>query len=245
MTPTTDDLKRQMEEIQWYHSIDLGPELGRTNGHCKDDHVRLDYMALPVSFEEKTCLDVGSWDGFFAFEMERRGAALVVASDIWGDYEVKGHQMQNTGAGFDFAHQVLKSNVQKCYSSVYEVDQSIWAANPEIMFDVIVYAGVLYHVQEPVQSLRVLHRLLAPGGLLILETHLDMMEFPRPAIALYTGSECNNDETNFCGPNPPAVEIMLEWAGFQQIDFKGGINLNKFPDPTVVNQARGAWHAIK
>lgn len=30
----------------------------------------------------KRCLDVGTWDGFLAFELERRGAAEVVATDI-------------------------------------------------------------------------------------------------------------------------------------------------------------------
>ena len=30
----------------------------------------------------KRCLDIGSYDGFYAFELERRGAAEVVAVDV-------------------------------------------------------------------------------------------------------------------------------------------------------------------
>ena len=36
----------------------------------------------PASLAGKRCLDVGTFDGFWAFEMERRGAAEVVAVDV-------------------------------------------------------------------------------------------------------------------------------------------------------------------
>ena len=36
----------------------------------------------PQSLRGKRCLDVGTYDGFWAFEMERRGAAEVVAVDV-------------------------------------------------------------------------------------------------------------------------------------------------------------------
>lgn len=240
-----ENLQAEMNAIQWFHSIDLGPELGCTPGACKDDHIRLKYMNMPASLEGMTCLDVGTWDGYFAFEMEKRGAEKVVATDIWGDYEVLGLDLHNTGRGFQFARARLNSKVEALYASVYEIDDIIWGLDAEIAFDVIVYAGVLYHLKDPLESLKRINRLLAPGGLLILETHLDLMKFPRPAIALYTGDECNRDETNYCGPNPAAVEILLKWSGFNNIAFQGGMNLDTFPDPTVVNQARGAWHARK
>ena len=39
-------------------------------------------FGLPASLAGKTALDVGTADGFWAFEMERRGAARVVAIDL-------------------------------------------------------------------------------------------------------------------------------------------------------------------
>jgi tRNA (mo5U34)-methyltransferase len=240
----TEELRKEMDSIQWFHSIDLG-ELGVTPGFCKDDHVRLRYMNMPADLTEHTCLDVGTWDGFFAFEMEKRGAEKVIAADIWGDYEVLGHDLHNSGKGFEFARKVLNSKVLALYADACEVDEVVWREDPQIAFDLIVHAGVLYHLREPLESLKRVYRLLAPGGLLILETHLDLMALRRPAIAVYSGNECNRDETNYCGPNPAAVEILLKWAGFNNIAFQGGINLETFPDPNVVNQARGAWHAYK
>jgi tRNA (mo5U34)-methyltransferase len=39
-------------------------------------------IPLPFSLAGQRCLDVGTFDGFWAFEMERRGAAEVIAIDI-------------------------------------------------------------------------------------------------------------------------------------------------------------------
>ena len=39
-------------------------------------------VPLPASLAGKRCLDVGTWDGFWAFEMERRGAESVLAIDL-------------------------------------------------------------------------------------------------------------------------------------------------------------------
>ncbi len=62
---------------QWYHTIDLGN--GLTTRGIFDHRSVVHCYGLPESLEGKTCLDVGTGDGFFAFEMERRGAARVVA----------------------------------------------------------------------------------------------------------------------------------------------------------------------
>ena len=43
-------------------------------------------LKLPKRLDGRTVLDVGAWDGFYSFEMERRGAAKVLATDhfCWG-----------------------------------------------------------------------------------------------------------------------------------------------------------------
>ena len=83
----------------------------------------------------KRCLDIGTWDGFYAYEMERRGAAEVVAIDLPDltnlDYppEVRvdatfdpGHaDVQQRSAGFRLLHDVLGSKVQWRGCSIYDV----------------------------------------------------------------------------------------------------------------------------
>jgi hypothetical protein len=57
--------------------------------------------------------------------------------------------------------------------------------------------------------------------LLVLETHVDMLGTRRPAAAFYPNRELYGDETNWWGPNIPALIGMVRAAGFR--------------DPTVVH----------
>ena len=55
------------------------------------------------------------------------------------------------------------------------------------------------------------------GKQLILETHLDMLDFDRPAMAFYPGDELNGDPSSWWGPNVAAVESMLQTVGFSRV----------------------------
>ena len=58
----------------WYHTVDLGN--GMITPGSFDYRATVDHFGLPASMEGMTALDVGSATGFFAFEMERRGASV-------------------------------------------------------------------------------------------------------------------------------------------------------------------------
>src|SRR5919201_1823078 len=64
------DLAREVESTWWYHTIELAPGV-ETPGYY-DLRGILGDVPLPASLEGKRCLDVGTFDGFWAFEMERR-----------------------------------------------------------------------------------------------------------------------------------------------------------------------------
>ena len=84
MTASAQRAQQKIEEriagIRWYHSIRLG------NGVVTPgifDHVPfLSKHPLPERMDGMRVLDVGTFDGFWAFEFEKRGAAEVVALDI-------------------------------------------------------------------------------------------------------------------------------------------------------------------
>ena len=70
--------RRQMERLSrlgWYHSIEL-PDGGLIEGHQTIAQLRrrLDQFHIPADLTGKRVLDIGAWDGWFSFEMERRGA---------------------------------------------------------------------------------------------------------------------------------------------------------------------------
>lgn len=115
--------------IPWWHSIDLGG--GVVTPGRKGDATYMARLRVP-DLHGKSVLDIGTWDGFYAFEAERRGAARVVALDcfvwqlnlaeIWAAYD-RGERLPllrfDPGsdallgrAGFDFAHRALRSSVE-------------------------------------------------------------------------------------------------------------------------------------
>ncbi|MEY2406996.1 MAG: tRNA (mo5U34)-methyltransferase, partial [Acidimicrobiaceae bacterium] len=68
------------EPQSWYHTIEL-PGGVVTPGEY-DLRSVVDKVGLPARLDGTRCLDVGTHDGFWAFEMERRGAREVVALDV-------------------------------------------------------------------------------------------------------------------------------------------------------------------
>jgi tRNA (mo5U34)-methyltransferase len=65
----------------WWHTIEL-PD-GRITPGGWDLRPTAARIPWPGDLRGMRCLDVGTMDGFWAFEMERRGAADVVALDLF------------------------------------------------------------------------------------------------------------------------------------------------------------------
>src|SRR5205814_679334 len=102
----------------WYHTIDLGHGI-ETPGRFNHRPLLPQYM-LPDSLAGLRVLDVATNNGFWAFEMERRGAREVVAVDVrtHGELDVPPHERLNLSAeklaeprdtGFNVAKEILGS----------------------------------------------------------------------------------------------------------------------------------------
>jgi len=207
----TDDLKARVAELRWHHSIDLGHGIvtpGQDNSARK-----LQRLKLPDSFQGKTVLDVGAWDGFFSFEAERRGAQRVLATD---SYSWNGSHDWGDKRGFQLARQALGSKVEDLDIDVLELSPDRVGA-----FDVVLFLGVLYHMRHPM--LAVERVASVTREMIVVETAVDMLGCRRPAMAFYAGDELGCDATNWCGPNPPAVVGMLKVAGFRRIEIVSGL----------------------
>jgi tRNA (mo5U34)-methyltransferase len=198
------DLRSRADAIRWYHTIDLGG--GVVTPGVDDSPLRLAQIHLPESLHGKTVLDIGAWDGFFAFECERRGAARVVAADHFSWHGTG----WGTKAGFTLAREALGSRVE-------DIDIDVMDLSPERVgtFDLVLFLGVLYHVRHPFLALERVASVTRSH--LIVETVVDLVGLRRPAVAFYPGRELNNDPTNWWGPNVPAVRGMMESLGFSQV----------------------------
>ena len=199
-----ESLEREVEKVKWWHTIDLGngivtPGLDPTPG-------RLPELQMPHDLTGLSVLDIGAWDGFFSFEAERRGARRVLATDsfCWGQGG------WGTKAGFELARQALGSRVEDL-----DIDPLDLSPDRIGSFDLVLFIGVLYHMRHPLLALERVFSVTR--GQLIVQTQVDLSALDRPALAFYQGTELNNDPTNWCGPNPPALLAMLRAVGFREM----------------------------
>jgi len=157
--------------------------------------------------EGKTFLDIGAWDGFFSFEAERRGASRVLATDsfVW-----KGNVPGKSKQGFLTARSLLGSRVEDM-----EIDAMDVSPERVGIWDVVLFAGVLYHMIHPMLALE--RAASVTKELLIVETATDLEFVLRPAIAFYPRAELAQDATNWSGVNTKALKEMLHCCGFQDV----------------------------
>jgi tRNA (mo5U34)-methyltransferase len=150
----------------WFHTFSLDGGSRYTAGVARDHRYRL--PALPDDLRGRSVLDVGTFDGFYAFLAEARGARRVVAVDNeqyrewvrarWG-VELEG------GEGFRAIAALLNSEVEYRRLDAFELDRL------DEVFDVILCFGILHRVENPLGLLRVLRDRLESGGYVLLETY--------------------------------------------------------------------------
>src|SRR6266540_1871728 len=75
-----DALRARVREYDWYHSIELAP--GLVTEGTFDHRPYVDRYGLPGDLSGRRALDVGTFDGFWAFELERRGARVDALDDV-------------------------------------------------------------------------------------------------------------------------------------------------------------------
>lgn len=185
MTETV-SLAGRVATAPWYHTMRLpGGLLTPGNFDTLDE---LKHVPFPVSLHGKRCLDVGTADGFWAFEMERRGAAEVLAIDLhdparmdWPGLPKSQAAMEaimgprlNQNPGFEIARDALGSSVQWRELSIYDL-------RPELIgeFDFAFIGSLLLHLRDPVAALSAL-RGVVRGELLSVDALSPLMTLLHP-----------------------------------------------------------------
>jgi tRNA (mo5U34)-methyltransferase len=203
-------LRRRVAQLRWFHTIDLGH--GIVTPGEDESPAKLQKIRMPERLDGWSVLDIGAWDGFFSFEAERRGAERVLAVDpeCWREPAWAEHGF-GTMRGFQLARQALASDVE-------DRDIDLLDLSPETVgtFDLVLFLGVFYHLPDPWN-----HLARAAGvcsRLLIVETHADMLDCRRPAMAFYPGAEIDGDWSNWWGPNVALLSGMLAHEGFSRVE---------------------------
>jgi tRNA (mo5U34)-methyltransferase len=202
-----DWIRRQIEALKekgWYHSIEL-PDGQVLEGIQSIPHLkgRLARFPVPENLTGKRVLDIGAWDGWFSFEMERRGADVVAVDCI--DME-----------RFRLARQLLNSNVDY---RILDVDE----LSPETVgrFDIVMFFGVLYHLRHPLLALERICQLAREMALVesfVIDEGIPPGEQPaRAMLEFYETDELGGQVDNWYGPNTPCLLAMCRAAGFARV----------------------------
>lgn len=219
MPPVNADRQRAVDDVPlWYHTMELAPGL-ITPGwfDLRDVLARLPWPEI----RGRRCLDVATYDGHLAFELERRGAREVVATDIadhadwdWlprdrdGDVDELAETAGEKGRGFAVAREILGAQVQRRFINVYNL-----RADEVGLFDVVVLGALLIHLRDPFRALAAV-RDVCDGFLLSLE------EVDPVTTALHTNRpllRLLGEEGQWSRPNAAGHRRLLEIAGFDII----------------------------
>jgi tRNA (mo5U34)-methyltransferase len=211
------DLQEQVRSHVWYHTMELAP--GVVTPGWFDLRKTVDRYPWP-DLTGKRCLDIGTFDGYLAFEMERRGAAEVVALDVenyhqidWparhrerAPVELERTHGKERGRGFAIASEAYGSNVKRVTLPVYDLSPDRVG-----MFDLIMCGSILMHLRDPILALERM-RTVCSGQLLATEgidPYLTMMHPKLPVLQVRGG----RDEWTTC--NKAGLLRLIHVAGFK------------------------------
>jgi tRNA (mo5U34)-methyltransferase len=189
----------------WWHSFEL-PGGAKIEGVSTLEFQKRRIAAFPIpeNLQGKRVLDIGTWDGWFAFEMERRGAE-VVAIDSWDNPH------------FREMHTILNSRVDYRQFDIYELTPNLIGK-----FDIVLFMGVLYHLKHPLLALErvcaLTTDLAAVESFVLREEHRPKAAVERPLMEFYENDEMGGQTDNWCAPNLPCLLALCRTAGFARAE---------------------------
>lgn len=190
--------------MNWWHTIEM-PDGEVTPG-------RLDYRGplgerflLPADLTGKRVLDLGTYDGFWAIEAKRRGAAFVVAADRW--WPMLETAKKSLGA----------YDIEYMWSG--DLDLPLRWQSYADSFDVVLFYGILYHLKNPYQGLKNAVDCCKPGGIVIVESAVNegkMRHQLTDVPLLWVIDRVHHDDpTNYFMPNLAGVHQLCIMAGLE------------------------------
>ena len=196
------DLLERASRQDWYHTLELSP--GQWTDGWFDLRPDVARYGLPEDMRGMRVLEIGPWDGFWSFEMERRGAQ-VVAIDLDDERDLDWpprHRPETfpekpRGSGFALAKEILDSKVERVECSIYDATPERFGA-----FDLVFCGSVLIHLRDQMLALQRIAGLtrdafissevyqpflgLVPFAPARFMAHRAQVEFWRPAARTWT-----------------------------------------------------------
>lgn len=220
----------------WYHTIDLGPGI-TSRGHFRHRSLA-DEVGLPESLAGKTALDVGTADGFWAFELERRGADRVTAIDLACPGEcdlvptnravMSEDTLQNQiwPTRFATAHAMRGSQVDYKFLSVYDLSPATAG-----VFDVVYCGSLLLHLFNPLLALINIRSVTRQMAVIETATIHDLDDRNAAEDTVHFGNispeSRPGEHVTYWLIGPRALCKMLRYAGFSNVQSRGVLKMEQ------------------
>ncbi len=217
----------------WYHSFDFNRNIeGITPIYNLYDCY--DEFLLPEKMFGKTFLDVGTANGFFSFEMEKRGAE-VVSYDLGMDddtdkipYPGSPDRVVDTREfikkfhkGYWYAHKQFNSRARAVYGSVMKMP--CWLGR----YDVVFMGSILQHLRDPLGAILQADKHVK-DTLIICEAYLNSKE---PVMSFQANPEDEQPQYwTWWRMSPAFLVLALKSLGYQDIQVNGPFNLKNLGD---------------
>lgn len=236
-------LREQASRYYWYHCVDLGGGVVTEGDYdLRDVLPKYDF---PERMDGLTVLDVGRGSGFFAFEFERRGAA-VVATDIasfldWdfvgGEKEREARRreigdprtftIQHITGAFEFARTVKNSRVISKLINVYDLSPEAFGNQK---FDLVFAGSITSHLRDPILAFERLHAVTKRTCIVAAPT-FDIPKVNDHAIMMFVGT-ADDDHRSWWVLNSRCLVEMLRCAGFARAKIVSRFTIVNLRDPT-------------
>lgn len=204
----TPEQVERANQMRWYHAIDFGSHqtCGRFDPAQPPNMTLFGVMDLLAGLDlgSQRCLDVGPAHGLISLGMGLAGAASVSAINVGGP---------NKAPQITFAEEVFDLDI--AYHGGVALEQVGSVFEPGSL-DVIVCAGVMYHLLNPADVFFRLRPLLRHGGMLVIETVAVVDDEPARFILNSERDDYPQPSTYFL-PNPAMLAGLAKLSSFETL----------------------------
>jgi len=184
-------------KFHWGHDHDFGSF--RLEGKMGDRHLQHlatfieQFQALPLDLTGRRILEIGCWTGGASLLMSAMGAEVTAIDEVKKYTECLTYLKRAFGL----------DQLTIRHASLYDLDHaSFWDR-----FDHVLFAGVLYHVTDPIVALRIVFNALKDGGTCLLESTAFRSRLTRISFS--------RRRWNWFDMSPSALKLMMQDVGFQ------------------------------
>jgi SAM-dependent methyltransferase len=200
-------------KFHWGHTHDFGDGHvyeGRMGWRHVDIIARFaDEYGLPLDLRGRKVLDIGVWTGGTSLLLVAMGAEVVALEEVAKYSDAVNFLSRSFGIGERL----------RC------MPRSLYEALPMFCdrFDYIIYSGVVYHVSDPLMSMRLAFCALRDDGSAFIETYgyasgESVCRYEGPSV-IHGGdrSQLNRGGWNYFIPSPKCLDAWCRDAGFQVV----------------------------